>query len=192
MSQNKHFRSALVLVLILGSGCAVARQGPYATPQAVNRNPLKAQQLTQKAAELMQRDPVAAERLLREALTADLYHGPAHNNLGVLYLNRGELYEAANEFQWAGKLMPGHPDPRMNLALTLERAGRYDEAMDAYATALEAYPNHLPTVQALARLQLRHNLVDEETSGYLKEIALQGETAAWREWAQSELARSAP
>ena len=150
MSQNKHLRNVVVLILILGSGCATARHGPYETPQAIHRNPLKAQRLTQKAAELIQCDPTAAEQLLREALTADLYHGPAHNNLGVLYLNQGKLYEAANEFEWAGKLMPGHPDPRMNLALTLERAGRIDEAADAYATSLEAYPNHIPSIQALA------------------------------------------
>ena len=33
-----------------------------------------------------------------------------HGNLGVLYLNRGELYEAASEFEWARRLLPGHPD----------------------------------------------------------------------------------
>jgi hypothetical protein len=50
-----------------------------------------------------------------EALSADLFFGLAHNNLGVLYLKEDKLYEAANEFEWARKLMPGHPDPRMNL-----------------------------------------------------------------------------
>jgi len=33
--------------------------------------------------------------------------------------------------------MPGHPDPRMNLALTLEQAGRTDETIQTYKTALE-------------------------------------------------------
>ena len=36
-----------------------------------------------------------AEEMLREALTVDLYHGPAHNNLGVLFLRQSKLYEAA-------------------------------------------------------------------------------------------------
>ena len=109
---------------------------PYATPREVNRNSLRAQELTREAAELLDRNPQKAERLLREALTADLYYGPGHNNLGVMYLKQGQLYEAANEFEWARKLMPGHPDPRMNLALTLERAGRIDEALATYETAL--------------------------------------------------------
>jgi len=57
--------------------------------------------LTHEAATLIDADPATAEKLLREALTADLYHGPAHNNLGVLYLKMSppKLYEAASEFE---------------------------------------------------------------------------------------------
>ena len=45
--------------------------------------------------------------------------------------------------------MPGHPGPRMNLALTLERAGRIDEAMATYDTALEVYsPSRTSRVEA--------------------------------------------
>lgn len=63
----------------------------------------------------MGRDIAKAERLFRSALAADPYCGPAHNDLGVVYLKGGQLYEAAAEFDWARKLMPGHPDPRLNL-----------------------------------------------------------------------------
>jgi Tfp pilus assembly protein PilF len=173
-------------------GCAMPRTNPYTTPREVDRNSLKAQELTQKAAELVTSDPDKAERLLREALTADLYYGPAHNNLGVVYLKQGELYEAAHEFEWARKLMPGHPDPRMNLALTLERAGRIEEAMATYAAALEVYPDHLPTMQALTRLQLRHDRTDERTPEMLRKIALRGETEQWRDWAKYQVRREMP
>ncbi len=183
---------AAFVVALLGvalGGCTMRGSSPYATPSEADRDSLKAQELTQRAADLIEGDPDQAERLLREALTADLYHGPAHNNLGVLYLKQDKLYEAANEFEWARKLMPGHPDPRMNLALTLERAGRVVEAMDTYATALEVYANHLPSIQALARLQLRHGRTDDRTKGYLEEIALRGETTQWRDWAHYQLVR---
>jgi Flp pilus assembly protein TadD len=102
-------------------------------------------------------------------------------------LQQGKYYEAANEFEWARKLMPGHPDPRMNLALTLEKAGRVDEALATYGTALEVYPNHIPTIQALTRLQIRHNRADDRTAAMLSEIALAGESEQWREWAQRRL-----
>ena len=181
----------LLLSLTCVWGCARPRSySPYATPREAARDSLKAQKLTQQAAEIMDKDPGKAEQLLREALTADLYHGPAHNNLGVLYLGQDKLYEAATEFEWARKVMPGHPDPRMNLALTLERAGRIDEALETYETALEVYPNHLPTIQALARLQLRHDRVDERTPDFLEEIALRGETPEWRDWARQQMTRT--
>jgi Flp pilus assembly protein TadD len=150
---------------------------------------LKAQRLTQEAAAIIDKNPAKAEKLLREALTADLYHGPAHNNLGVIYLKQGNLFSAAAEFEWARKLLPGLPDPRMNLALTLEKAGRTDEALATYASALEVYPHHLPTLQALARLQMRSGRTDARTRHALEEIALRGDER-WRDWARLQLAKA--
>lgn len=196
-----HRASCIVALVLVSSlvggvggpgGCASApRSSPYSPLSEGSRDTIKAQQLTQQAAGLIVTDPDKAEKLLREALTADLTFGPAHNDLGVLELNRGHLYEAASEFEWARKLIPGHPDPRMNLALTLEKAGRNEEALATYNTALEVYPGHMPTMQALARLQVRTNRTDDRTSGYMSEIALAGETPEWRHWAQSRLAITA-
>ncbi len=137
----------------------------------------------------MEVNPARAERLLRDALTADLYHGAAHNNLGVIFLGQGRLYEAAGEFEFAAKLMPGHPDPRLNLALTLERAGRPGEAIDAYGSALEASPEQAPTMQALARLQVRAGRDDQRTPDLLREIAMRGESEMWRDWARTQMTR---
>lgn len=162
---------------------------PYVPARDGARDPLRAQALTLEAVEVMSGDPARAETLLCEALGADLWHGPAHNNLGVLYLRQDKLYEAASEFEWARKLMPGHPDPRMNLAFVLERAGRTDEALATYGTALEVFPGHMPTMQAMARLTVREGVEDERLDGWLREIALQGQTAEWREWALLEMAR---
>ena len=137
--------------------------------------------------------PAEAEQLLSDALTADLFHGPAHNNLGVLMLRSTPpwLYEVAGEFEWARKLMPGNADSRVNLALTLERVGRYDDAMASYRTALEVSPEHVPALQGLSRLQLRNGKPDSGTHHALETIALQGTTNEWREWAQRQLARTA-
>ena len=170
---------------VLG-GCSGGAGGPYASTPG--RSPLRAEELTLRAAQMMETDPHGAEALLREALAADLFYGPAHNNLGVLHLGRGELYEAAAEFEWARRLMPGHPDPRLNLGVALERAGRVDEAMGAYAAALELREGHLPAMQALARCQVRHGRADERTAGWLGEIAMRGDDA-WRAWAREQAVR---
>jgi hypothetical protein len=42
----------------------------------------------------------------------------------------------------------------MNLALTLEEAGKTDEAIQTHKTALEVWPGHSGTIQALARLEV--------------------------------------
>ncbi len=150
----------------------------------MERDPEKARRLHAEASALESKggEPAEVERLLRDALAADLYHGPAHNNLGVLLLRRGELFEAANEFEWARKLMPGHPDPRVNLALTLEKAGKVDEALRSYDSALSVYDNYLPALQGKARLEIASGRADRATGAALDEIALRGDSA-WRQWA---------
>jgi hypothetical protein len=65
-----------------------------------------------------------------------------------------------------------------------------EEALATYSTALEVYPNHIPTMQAMSRLQLRHNRADDRTPGMLKEIAMGGETQQWRDWAQWQLVKA--
>lgn len=153
------------------------------------RDAAGAEALNREAADLIDADLAAAEKLLRAALSKDLYFGPAHNNLGVVYLKQEKLYEAASEFEWAKKLMPGHPDPRMNLGIVLESAMRGEDAILAYGSALEIYSEHLPSKQALARLQLETGRTDLRTKKLLEDIALSGEDESWRAWARKMLGR---
>ncbi|MEO1006932.1 MAG: tetratricopeptide repeat protein [Planctomycetota bacterium] len=188
-------RSACAIVLlatIATTGCSSGPHGPYRPQTESRRDTATAQHLTQETARAIAEDDSPdslerAENMLRRALNADLYHGPAHNNLGVVYLKQGKMYEAASEFEWARKLMPGHPDPRMNLALTLEQAGQIDEALATYSTALEAYPGHMPTIQAMTRLEMYEGRVTPETEIRLGQIALRGDSQRWREWAHDRL-----
>jgi Tfp pilus assembly protein PilF len=175
-----------LLVLGLLAGCASAPTGPYNPPSEATRNTTRAEALNREAADLMSTDAAEAETLLREALTADVFFGPAHNNLGVLFLQRGQHFEAANEFEWARKLMPGHPDPRVNLGICLEQAGRVDEAVASYETALQVWPDYLPAIQGLALAATQHSRSDERLSGWLCAIAERSDESRWREWARRE------
>ena len=151
---------------------------------------MEAERLTREATEWMHDDPAKAEAILREALTADLFFGPAHNNLGVLFLKQGKRYDAASEFEWARKLMPGHPDPWVNLAMTLEEAGRVDDALASYNAALEVAPAYLPAIQGLARLTARSGRESEHLGHWLETIATRGHAPAWVEWAARESNRA--
>ncbi len=189
--KHRTLTSIGALALLLGPACSSPTPiGPYSTTTAESRDESKAAQLTRDAVSIADRDAEKAEALLREALTSDLYDGRAHNDLGVLFFRQGKLYEAANEFEWARKLLPGSPDPRLNLALVLERAGQTKEAFAAYDSALEAAPEHIPTMQAYARLAVREGRHDEKTTNALKLVALRGENEAWRGWAQQEVAHA--
>jgi tetratricopeptide (TPR) repeat protein len=184
--------AVLAGALLATAGCrSDPPLGPYMPPSEADRDTARAEDLNREAADLMKSDPVRAEALLREALAADLFFGPAHNNLGVLFLEQEKLYEAAGEFEWAKKLLPGHPDPRVNLALVMELAGRTEEALASYEAALEVWPNYLPALQGIASLTLRAG--DHENPrlrGWLDAISLRGEPA-WSTWARSRISSAA-
>ena len=175
------------------AGCTSASPEPYAPADPQLRDPQRALELQREADEIAAAgDFEEAEALYRRALSHDLYCGPAHNNLGVLSLEQDRLYKAAGEFDWARRLMPGHPDPRFNLGLTLEAAGHVREAMDAYRTALEVSPGHVATRQAMAMLSVDQGAVDDEVLAQLRSLSLEGESATWREWAEAQSARWSP
>jgi len=176
---------ALALFLVALAACRAAPVGPYTALGEGSRSTTEAEKLNRRGADLIQSDPAEAEVLLREALTKDLFFGPAHNNLGVVYLAQGKLYEAANEFEWARKLLPGNPDPRINLALCMERAGRTEEARQAYDSALEVAPESLAAMQGAAVLVVRSGQPEPRLDSWLARIALESEDAGWRAWAQA-------
>jgi len=180
--------------LVLGAGLTLAlgatpRHAHGAgVPDGASGDPM-VRGLTLEALNVLESDPVKAEELLQSALKADPFDGPAHNNLGVLFLRQSKLYEAASEFEQARKLMPGSPDPRLNLGLTFEKAGLYERAFNAYDAALEASPTHIRTIQAVASLTLRTGRANARLTGMLEDVALRGETSIWRNWAKEQLSR---
>ena len=173
----------------LVSGCGSNARGPYNAQAADQRDIRKAEEIYQQALTVIANDPAQAKTLLREALGYDLYHGAAHNNLGVLLLGDDKLYDAAEEFEWARKLMPGHPEPRVNLAITLERGGKHADAIDAAKTALEVRPGHLTAMETLAYIQVREGLEDKSTKDCLDAIICRADDAAWKEWATRQRLR---
>lgn len=174
----------IAVLLVSLAACASDRStSPYLAPGEVARNTVEAEALSRKGADLIASDLVEAEAVLREALAKDLFYGPAHNNLGVVFLKQQKLYEAASEFEWAKKLMPGHPDPRVNLAITLEQAGRMSDALASYEDALQVSPEYLPAIQGMAVAIVRTGAKDERLRAWLDRIATGPDTDRWVEWA---------
>jgi Flp pilus assembly protein TadD len=176
--------AAVAMAPLLGACKSNAPLTAYNPPAESARNPVEADRLSRQAADAIDRGELDhAEELLRRALSHDLYFGPAHNNLGVVFLERRKLYEAANEFEWARKLMPSEPDPRVNLGLCLERAGRIEDAMASFDAALQVSPEHLPAIQGAALLAVRSGREEPRLAGWLDAIAMRSD-APWRGWAR--------
>ena len=92
MKVFRSWRAGLVVpILLVGfmAGCNSSSPSPYVEQPPIRRDTERARRLANDAVELMAEDPTKAEELFRDALAADLYHGPSHNNLGVLLLGRG-------------------------------------------------------------------------------------------------------
>lgn len=195
-------RRATVHAMASLAGCATCvvalascahRASRDATPGAISAPsgaPLAiADQLNREAADVMAKDPPRARALLQRALDADPFHGPAHNNMGVVHLSEGRLNEAAAAFARARRLMPSSAEPRVNLGLTFERAQRFDDAGEAYEAALAVSPHDAAAMLALTRLELRMESTTEATRGRLREIALSAEREDVREWARVQSLR---
>jgi len=173
-------------------GCARPRptyDAPYQTQAAVpGRDAEAARRLNARALNAVAAGDLAkAEQLLKESLAADLFFGPAHNNLGLVYYRQEKFYLAAWEFQYAAKLMTGHPEPRNNLGLVYEAVGRLDEAENHYDEALKLAPDNVECLGNLARTRMKAGRKDARTRQLLADLVLKDSRPTWLAWARRNL-----
>lgn len=76
-----------------------------------------------------------------KALEIDPNHAEAHNNLGNLLRQRGQLKEALQHLGTAVKIRPKYPEARQNLANVLADLGRIDEAIRQFRQAVTLDPD---------------------------------------------------
>ena len=155
--------TSLFLLALAVAGCDKPVQpNDPANYQTVTADPRRNTELASKLnakglEELKERDFAKAEKIFKEALQADMFFGPAHNNLGTAYYEQQKYYLAAWEFDYAQKLMPHKPDPKHNLGMVMEAVGKYDEAIAHYEEALKIAPDDPETIGNLARTLARRD-----------------------------------
>src|SRR5262249_33433540 len=113
-----------------------------------------------------------AEVKFRDAIAADPFCGPCHCNLGLTLLQQKKLYDAAWELQFACRLMPKASQPRANLGILYESAGRFTQADEALREALALSPDDLDVIGLLARVQVRQGKSSPELKNWLATIAV--------------------
>lgn len=129
----------------------------------------------------------AAERLVK-AVEADPAYGPAHNTLGLIHYDAGNLYQAVLAFEEALQYMPHDPDVHFNLALALEAAGRVDDAEELYLAAVAMHPTNPNYLGNLVRLRIRRGESGPHIDAMLRDLILIETRHDWRAWADRLLA----
>ncbi len=123
------------------------------------------------------------------ALAADVEYGPAHNNLGKVYYRKKDSYKAAWEFEYAGKLLPKHAEPRNNLGMVLEDAGELDRAVDLYRQAIGLDGGCIEYRANLVRALIRRGDRTPEVRSLLEQVLKQDSRPEWRAWARQQQSR---
>jgi tetratricopeptide (TPR) repeat protein len=90
-----------------------------------------------------------SEALYRKAIEAKWDYLPPHNSLGKLLGNDGKLNEALHEFNRVLALDPLSDEGRFNMAVTLMKLGRNDEAEWNFQEALRINPKYRQAYEAL-------------------------------------------
>lgn len=85
--------------------------------------------------------------------------------------------------------MPYQPEPRNNLGLVLEQAGKLDDAIDRYRNALNIQPDNPQLIGNLARAKHQRGDKDEEQRELLEDILLKDTRPDWKRWAREQVNR---
>jgi tetratricopeptide (TPR) repeat protein len=81
------------------------------------------------------------EAFYRSILAGNPDSWMAHDNLGVVLVQKGKPEEAVPHYREAIRLNPSYPEAFNNYGNVLAKAGRWSEAEEAYAGALKARPS---------------------------------------------------
>lgn len=185
-------RGGLFVLTVISAGCAQQARHAEADYQTVTADlrrdtELARRENTKAVALIEQGQWEQAESVLKHALDADVTFGPAHNNLGKVYFHQGKLYLAAWEFQYAIKSMPYQPEPRNNLGLVMEAAGRLDDAVKYYDEAVAMEADNPTFVGNDARARVRRGETDGRLDELLAKLVLFDDRPRWAEWAKEKL-----
>lgn len=103
----------------------------------------------------------ADETLWRDTLAKNPAAWNAHNNLGCLLAEKGDLAGATTEFEASIKINPGNASAHCNLAKAWLLKNNFAEAEKHFRAALESQPNHLDSLRSYAAALAEHGRLTE-------------------------------
>lgn len=132
-------------------------------------------ELLAEARQLSQQGQLApARQLLEQATAADPYSAVAHNDLGVLAYNLGDVGAAQTAYEQAVKLDPANTNFRKNLAdFYFVAAGRPDDAIQIYLELFRQNPRDVEILSALGHICQAVDRPDEAKSFYRQALEIE-------------------
>ncbi|MFN2542925.1 MAG: tetratricopeptide repeat protein [Chthoniobacterales bacterium] len=112
------------------------------------------------------------EALWRTTLAANPDCWMAHNNLGIVLFQKGQLDEAISHYRTTLQLQPTFGDAEYNLGNALLGKGEIDQALVHCEKALTLQPNDPDTHVALANALLESGRRDEAIAHYQRALAI--------------------
>jgi len=115
-----------------------------------------------------------ARRLLEQAVADNPRFAIAHNDLGVVACQLGDLGAAQVAYEQAVRLAPENLSFAMNLAdLYFVAVGRPDDAIHIYLELFRKYPRNIEVLTALGRICQAVGRPDEAKTFYLRALEIE-------------------
>ena len=114
----------------------------------------------------------AAANLYSETLKKNPNHIDAHNNLGIILLQLGELQKAKSCFEKAVKINPNYASAHNNLGLVYKNLVELQKAKDCYEKAIEIDKNYIDAYNNLGTIFKRLGELQKAKSCFEKAIKI--------------------
>jgi tetratricopeptide (TPR) repeat protein len=114
-----------------------------------------------------------SETLFTHALDVTSNNDVALNNLGIIFLEKGQLDDAISKLQAAIDLRPENGPAHDNLAKALLKKGQVAEAMVQYRKLLELDPWNVEARNTLGTALIQHGYVKEAIDQWLDVLTIQ-------------------
>jgi tetratricopeptide (TPR) repeat protein len=127
-----------------------------------------------------------SETLWNHALAVTSNNDVAHNNLGFLCADRGDMDKAISHFEAALRIRASKPERhydlgsafvQMNLGDALARKGRPDEAILHYREAIKLQPNYADAYYNLGSVLFAKSEIDEAIAQWRRTLELEANYA---------------
>jgi tetratricopeptide (TPR) repeat protein len=116
-----------------------------------------------------------SETLFTHALAVTRHNDVAENNLGIIFLQKGQLDDAISRLQAAIDLRPENGPAHNNLAKALLQKGRIAEAMVHYRKFLEIEPQNVEARNILGTALIQQGRIREAIEQWQDALAIEPE-----------------